>query len=33
MTTRLKAMVGFTMCVGLGVVSWFGFGAGKSEAG
>jgi len=33
MTTRLKAMIGTAMCVGLGVVSWFAFGAGKSEAG
>ncbi len=33
MPSRLKAMVGLTMCVGLGVVTWLSFGAGKSEAG
>jgi hypothetical protein len=33
MTSRLKAMIGFGMCVGLGIASWFAFGAGKSEAG
>lgn len=33
MTSRLKAAVGLTMCVGLGIVTWFSFGAGKSEAG
>lgn len=33
MTTRLKAAVGFGMCVGLGLITWYGFGAGKAEAG
>jgi hypothetical protein len=33
MPSRLKAVIGLSMCVGLGVASWFAFGAGKSEAG
>lgn len=33
MTSRLKAIIGTTMCVGLGIASWLAFGAGKSEAG
>jgi hypothetical protein len=33
MNSRLKAIIGLTMCVGLGVVTWLSFGAGRSEAG
>lgn len=33
MPSRLKAIVGLTMCIVLGIVSWLTFGVGKSEAG
>jgi hypothetical protein len=33
MTARIKAAVGFGMCVGLGLLTWTGFLPGKADAG
>jgi hypothetical protein len=33
MNARIKAAVGFGMCVGLGLFTWVGLLPGKSEAG
>jgi hypothetical protein len=33
MTTRIKAVVGVGMCVGLGLFTWVGLLPGQAEAG